>query len=192
MSDVEAVTRLVLRERQARDRGWWEWMDEYYRPDSTVGLSWFRGSGPDYVERCRELAASEVQITHHTCAPAVRVNGDRAFAEAPTSVHLRTVVSGVHVDLVCHARLVYRLMYDDEWAVLSLHAVHERDSLAPAVPGETAPSLPEAVEQHRSSHARLAQVLREWGHPVANDVLGDDRPAEVDAFYLGVLSWLGI
>lgn len=191
MSDVEAVTQLVLRERQARDRGWWEWMDECYRPDSAVGLSWFGGSGPDYVERCRELAADGVQTTHHTCAPAVRVNGDRAFAEAPTSVQLRAVVSGVHVDLVSHARLVYRLMHDDEWAVLSLHAVHERDSLAAAHPGDTAPALPGSAEQRRS-HARLARVLRELGRPVADDVLGDDRPAEVDAFYLGVLSWLGI
>ena len=191
MSDVEDLTQLVLRERQARDRGWWDWMGEAYLPDSTVGLAWFRGSGPEFVQRCRQVDEHGAQVAHHVSTPVVHVRGDRAFAEAGTSVEVRTAIDGVRADLVSRARLTYRfLRRDGEWAVLSLHAVHERDSLTPALPGQTPSIRPEDVAHRRSSYALLAHLLQRWGVPVHDDQLGDDRPAEVEAFHLGVLSWL--
>lgn len=191
MSHVEDLTQLVLRERQARDHGWWDWMAESYLPDSTASLAWFRGSGPDFVERSREMHRRGVQTAHRVCAPAVHVRGDRAFAEAGTSVEVRTALDGVRADLVSRARLNYRfLRRGGEWGILSLHAIYERDSLTPVVPGQAVPVPPESIEHRRPSYALLAHVLERWGVPVGDDNLGDDRPAEVDAFYLGVLSWL--
>jgi hypothetical protein len=46
MNDIAEVTQVVLRERRARDRGWW---DECIAPDAQIRLSWFRGSGGDFV-----------------------------------------------------------------------------------------------------------------------------------------------
>lgn len=41
MNDIAEVTQLVLHERQARDRGWWEPMRACFAPAATVRLSWF-------------------------------------------------------------------------------------------------------------------------------------------------------
>ena len=48
MNDIAEVTQVVLRERRARDRGWWDQMRECIAPDAQIRLSWFRGSG-DFV-----------------------------------------------------------------------------------------------------------------------------------------------
>lgn len=57
MSDVTAITQLILRERQGRDRGWWDRMRAAFRPDSVVRLSWFSGTGPEFVRRSEEMSA---------------------------------------------------------------------------------------------------------------------------------------
>ena len=49
MTDIAEVTQVVLRERRARDRGWWDQMRECIAPDAQIRLSWFRGSGGDFV-----------------------------------------------------------------------------------------------------------------------------------------------
>ncbi|GGF17586.1 hypothetical protein [Subtercola lobariae] len=49
MNDISEVTQLVLRERQARDRGWWGQLAECYADDSHVKVSWFDGNGADFV-----------------------------------------------------------------------------------------------------------------------------------------------
>jgi hypothetical protein len=49
MNDIAEVTQVVLRERRARDRGWWDQMRKCIAPDAQIRLSWFRGSGGDFV-----------------------------------------------------------------------------------------------------------------------------------------------
>ena len=49
MNDIAEVTQVVLRERRARDRGWWDQMREFIAPDAQIRLSWFRGSRGDFV-----------------------------------------------------------------------------------------------------------------------------------------------
>src|ERR1700753_3238229 len=49
MDAVTEISQLLLGERQARDRGWWDRMRAAYAPDSAVRLSWFPGTGPELV-----------------------------------------------------------------------------------------------------------------------------------------------
>ena len=58
MSDNEqldrvSVSHLILQERVARDTGRWDQMRACYAGDSTVDISWFRGSGFDFVRQGR-------------------------------------------------------------------------------------------------------------------------------------------
>jgi hypothetical protein len=46
---LDDVTQLILRERQCRDRGWWNQMAGCFAADSRVELSWFNGRGVDFV-----------------------------------------------------------------------------------------------------------------------------------------------
>ncbi len=48
-ADITAITQLILRERESRDLARWETMRECFWPDSLIRVSWFRGSGPDFV-----------------------------------------------------------------------------------------------------------------------------------------------
>ncbi|MEZ0362351.1 hypothetical protein ACAG26_01415 [Mycobacterium sp. pUA109] len=55
--DISVITRLVLRERQGHDRGWWDQMAAAYWPDSTVHLTWYRGDGPGFVAGSKDVSA---------------------------------------------------------------------------------------------------------------------------------------
>jgi SnoaL-like domain len=191
LSDITEITQLVLRERQGRDRGWWDQMGAAFLPDSTVNLSWFSGSGPDFVTGSRAMSRRGDRSVHRNTPPVVHVHGDRAHAEVPTAVELQVEFDGVRAHLISYTRLNYRLVRRaDGWRVLSLDAVYERDTLTPAIPGQRIVVDPEAVAELRPSYALLALYLRRRGYPVGADLLGDDRPEEVDAFYDRVRVWL--
>ncbi|GAA1541430.1 hypothetical protein GCM10009827_071130 [Dactylosporangium maewongense] len=90
MSDVAAAGQVVLLERQARDRGWWDQMRACYWPDSTAALSWYTGDGPGFVDASRAMAAAGNASVHRLSPPVVQVVGDRAFAEVPAAIEVRT------------------------------------------------------------------------------------------------------
>ena len=47
--DLIAIENLVARERAARDGLRWAEMGDYYHPESTVDISWFKGSGAEFT-----------------------------------------------------------------------------------------------------------------------------------------------
>lgn len=71
-ADSEAVTQLVLRERQSRDQGWWDRWSDCFAEDSLVDLSWFIGGGAEFVLLTRLRSADGAWGRHRLCPPAVR------------------------------------------------------------------------------------------------------------------------
>ncbi|AEW98254.1 nuclear transport factor 2 family protein [Streptantibioticus cattleyicolor] len=190
MDEVTEVTQLILHERQARDRGWWQAMRERLAPDAAVRLSWFRGTGAEFVTESEEMAARGDNATHHLCPPVVDVHGTRALAEAPATIHIRSELGGVPVDLTSHARLLYRAeRRSGRWVITSLDAVYEHDTLLPAVPGTTIDIDPDALRQARPSYRMLARLLNARGYRV-DDLYGDDRPEPVQRLYRSLSAWL--
>src|SRR5271168_27509 len=55
MCDEFAATQVVLREREARDRCWWAEMADCFHDESTVTISWFQGSGADFVAQSKAM-----------------------------------------------------------------------------------------------------------------------------------------
>ena len=94
MNDITEITQLVLHERQARDRGWWESMDDCFAPDSTVRLSWFTGSGAQFTARSREMTGRGDATVHRLCPPVVDVQGERAMVELLAAIEMRTLLTG--------------------------------------------------------------------------------------------------
>ena len=190
-ADVALVTQVVLAERQGRDRGWWAQMAAVYWPDSRVRLSWYNGDGAGFVAGSEAMARRGAVAVHHMFAPVVHVRGDRAYAEAPVGMRIRTEVGGVPGDLVSYTRLNYRLeRRAGEWRILSLDAVYEYATLTPAVPGQVIEIPAEELSQYRPSYAVLAWNIAREGREPPGDELGDDRPAELAAFYAATWDWL--
>jgi SnoaL-like domain len=191
VNDTVAVTQLVLRERQARDRGWWSEMERAFWPGSRVTLTWFSGDGPGFVAASAEMAGRGLASVHRLSPPVVRVSGDRAWAEAPATIEARVAVGGVPADLVSATRLNYRVeRRGSRWGIIALDAIYERDSFTAVTPG-AAVAVPAAeLAAFRPSYALLAWYLSQNGYPIGPDLLGDDQPAPRDEFYRQTWAWL--
>lgn len=189
--DQLAVAELVRCERDARDHGRWEEMASSYASDSVVHISWFHGSGAEFVLRSREISERGLTGRHRLWPSLVRCNGDRAIAETDMAVELRRSVGGVEVDNTAYARLLTRARRTaDGWRIVRFEPVYQRDTLVPVVPG-TAPEIrPADVERYRPSYRFLSYLLALDGHELAQDLPGDDRPELVQAVRDAAREWL--
>ena len=188
---LSVITQLILHERQGRDRGWWEQMAACFLPDSLVSLSWFNGSGPDFVAQSRTMSDSGLRTVHRLSPPVVHIAGRRGFVEVPAAVELRFPVSGVDADLTSHSRLLYRVENRAAaWKVLSLTAIYERDTLTPAIPGATLDIDITRFSRFREPYRCLAYQVSLRGQSADDNLYGDDQPDRVNTLYSEHLTWL--
>lgn len=186
-----AVTALVLRERQSRDRQWWDEMAWCYTTDATIAMSWFKGPAATFMERSRSMDVGGSRGVHRLSPPAVRVRGDRALAELPLVIEFRTDVDDVQADLCSYARSQYRAVYTGgTWRISAITTVYERDTLTPAVPGTILPVTADDLAALRPSYRCLAWHLERSGYAIPDDLPGDDRPDTVAAVMAADLDWL--
>jgi hypothetical protein len=193
IADAEAVTQLVLRERQSRDRGWWDDMAGCFTPDSVVDMSWFTGPGAEFVARSREMSAGGWGglSVHRLSPPAVRVRGDRALAELPIVIEFRIKIDGTEADLLSCARSQYRAQRaDGAWRIARITSIYEKDTLTPSVPGTRLSIDPAEFTAFRPSYRCLACRESRLGRPLRSDLLGDDQPEPVARQYEAEAAWL--
>jgi hypothetical protein len=83
------VTQLILRERQSRDRGWYDRMLECYAADSIVDMSWFNGPGPEFVRRSQYMSESRHgwggHSGHRLSPPAIRATATARWRSSPSA-----------------------------------------------------------------------------------------------------------
>lgn len=189
--DYAEVTRLILSERQGRDRGRWSQMRDAFHPESWVRLSWFEGDGPGFVDASTRMSDRGQRAVHRLAPPAVDVVGERAIAEVSATVEFQVELEGVAAHLVSYTRLNYRFeRQDDGWKIRALDAIYERDTLTPAVPGDTVRVGRSELEGLRTSYQLIGLHMRSLGYTVPEDLLGDDEPERVADFYNRALGWL--
>jgi len=191
MSDTTEITQLVLRERQGRDRGWWDQMLACFHPDSVVTVSWFRGTAAEFVAGSKATFERGIRPTHRLSPPTVHLHGSRAVVELPAAIEVRDVFEGVDADLVSCTRLLYRVERDEtDWKIRALTCIYERDTLVPVVPG-TPINLDRALlEKYRRPYRYLAYHLSSSGSSVGDALYGDDQPDRVNALYAETFEWL--
>ncbi|MEV6898946.1 nuclear transport factor 2 family protein [Amycolatopsis sp. NPDC051372] len=188
---LSAVARRVLLERRARDRGQWGRMRDCIHPEASIRLSWFQGTGADFVKQSEEMAARGQQATHRLAPPVTSLSGTRAVAEVPASIEFRDVIGGVEADLASFTRLVYRLeKTSDTWRIVALDVIYERDTLTPVMPGEV-PDLDRALlSTFRAPCRFLGYHLADHGYTIWGDLYGVDRPEPVAEFYHSLSAWV--
>ena len=196
LMDQVAIGDLIQRERLARDNACWPEMASYYHPESTVDVSWFVGSGAEFVAQSKRQSdkriASSNAINFHVMTPAVVTVGDgRAIAETPCSLRSFMHLGGVDVSRDSFVRLLWRaLPFEGRWLIAGLRCIYVRDLLYSCQPGQ-APVLDEArLAGYRLSYRYTAYMLTELGLSPRDDLPGDDRPETVTALRAGEQRWL--
>lgn len=189
--DVAAVAQLVLRERQARDRGRWVEMSTLFTADASIHMSWFDGPATEFIRQTQARSINGVWGRHRLGPPVVRVHGDRALIELPVGIEFRIDVDGSPGDLISYCRSQYRAQRcDRRWRLCRVTSIYERDTLTPALPGDHLPVDPAIFCRYRSSYACLAWYFDRLGSPLSDDLPGDDRPECTRQIYIAERAWL--
>jgi SnoaL-like domain len=192
-ADTSAITQLLLREREGRDRGWWQQMREALDPDAHIRIAWFNGRAEEFIDRSEQMSKGALVARHALGPVVVYLGGDRAAATVAAQIEIRLPVDGVEADLTSHARLLYRAeRRESGWRLLGFTAIYERDALTPSIPGQRLDVDVTELERLRPSYRMLAYVLGRSGLAVNQELPGDDRPDEVEALYRELFEWVGV
>lgn len=197
-SCVDDISEVLLRERAAKDLGRWDEMAGCFAPDSFVRISWFQGSGSNFVEAARARAAAGGTASFHEIgALSVTSHEDRALAHASCTVHLRgrldpTAPDAVEFDIASRQRLAWRVRrVDGRWMIDRLDAIYMREAISPVDPATRVPGdLLALADGHRPTYRFLSLLLAGRGHRIDPDLPGIDRPDLVEAMLSAQQSWL--
>jgi hypothetical protein len=192
-ADITAITQLILRERTSRDTADWEVMRDCFHPDSKVKLSWFDGSGPEFVEGSIDMAKRGMFARHRVAPILVTLAADRAVASLTAIIDIPRAIDGIDLMLSAHGRFIYRVERRNEvWRIYSFDCIYMRDELTPAIPGQPVSMEPAEVEGFRASYRNLAWCLMKTGYEVDRDLPGDDKPETVDRLMAKINDWAGL
>ncbi|HEX3803222.1 MAG TPA: nuclear transport factor 2 family protein [Solirubrobacteraceae bacterium] len=185
--------QVVLREREARDRLWWDDMRDCFAENSRVALTWYQGSGYGFVDGSIAMSQGRLPTRHRISPPVVRLAGDRAVISLPIAIESYVAIDDVDCALSAYARHLYRLeRLGGSWKIAQLDAIYERDELTPTLPGQTIRIDPSELEGLRIPYRLLAWNLRRAGYDVSQDLPADDRPDHVARMYSAAFAWAEI
>ena len=185
------IIEIVQRERIARDMLQWQELADSYNDDSSIDISWFKGTGKEFAAASEKMAARGTKTFHMMSPTSVRIKGNRAMASSGAAVHILGNVDGVDVDVISYARLYARAAKEtSKWLLSGFRAVYIQDMMVPLDPSR-APQLDQSVvTKLRPSYRYLAYMLAKNGHPVGDHLAGMDRPETVKAMLDGEEAWL--
>jgi hypothetical protein len=189
--DKLAIMEVSQTERAARDMAQWDRMLATYHPDSSVRVSWFDGTGPEFVEASRVMFESGTQSVHEVGTTLVQLSGFRAIADTGCAIHVRSRIHGVEADTISYCRHRSRVeKRDGVWGLVSFYAVYQRDEMAPTNPADTLTLDLEQLATFRSSYQFLAYFGMAAGYPAKTDLPGFDRPDLVEQHFSADQAWL--
>ena len=92
---------------------------------------------------------------------------------------------------MAHVRFHSRLVLTDVgWRLNSFEAIYESDSVRPVNPADTLPMDWNIVNAMRPSYRFLGFCEASRNYDVSQDLLGDDRPEALEAFYAAERKWV--
>ena len=192
MSAIEAISQLVLWERQARSRGLNEELAACYWPDGTVTTSWSSGNARDTFIGQRPVDyATALPLVGRYAAPIVHVNGDRGYAELPSTTKHWVDLDGNVAIVDSFMHLIYRVeRRAGEWKISDMTAIDEADTIVPEIPGTDLHIDAALAKQQRIAYRWLAYTRIKAGGEIGSDGIGTDRPETVAPVYAKAEAWL--
>ncbi len=197
--DRIAVAEIILRERTARDSAFWQEMASYYHPEAEVEVSWFRGSGAEFVERTkRQYEASKQRVDgmerinfHEMGAAVVNVRGDRATAETACTLHSFFPLEGIACKNTAFVRLMWRAQtFSGRWLIAGLRCVYVRDLMTACNPSQAPVIDQDELNLYRPSYRFMSYHLHRLGLHPTDDLPGMDCPETVIALRHAERAWL--
>jgi hypothetical protein len=194
IADKLACADLIQSWGLCRDQGRWSELLATFHPDGQIAVSWFRGSFPDFVERCRQNSSSSTRAKHLLWPASVRGKDSRALAETNVTILVRQQIDGVWVDLTSRARFLDRIeRREGRWRVLERAAVYEQDRFDAVEPSIVFIKLMQTANaaQYPEPYRYMAYRVNAAGRSLANPVHYDALP-ETEALKARYDTWLGV
>lgn len=186
--DKADIKELIEFERFCRDNSLWEEMKKCFTPDSKITVSWFQGSGHDFVEASSKMSNPAPHKLNNTL---IWINEDKAVAITMASIQTRIKVDGCELELTSDVKLIYRTKkIDGNWHVYSMDGIYEKDCLIPSTPNSNISIPMEELSKFRSSYANLSYCLSKSGYEINQDLPGIDKPELIEAIYTEFDEWL--
>lgn len=192
-ADITAITQLIIRERESRDLSLWDRMLDCFHPDSRINISWFQGSGPDFVEASKGMVQRGMLAKHRLGPVLVTLNADRAVASLSGIIDIPTVIDDIELTLSAHCLLLYRAEKRDEvWRIAYFECIYRRDEFIPAILGQTVTIPLDKIRGFRPSYRNLCYSLSLIGYEVNSELPGEDRPETVQKVLEEIYQWAGL
>jgi len=192
-ADISAIEQLILTERESRDLGRWKRMASCFHPDSRVRISWFDGSGEEFVKGSIDMARRGMVAKHRLEPPLVRLAGNRAVTSLSAIIDIPEVLGGIEVQLSSHVRILVRTeKRGRKWGICFFDCLYQRDELTTAIPGVSVPLTFEDLKPFRKSYRVLSYLLALKGYAPNNELAGEDKPETVASLISEVFGWAGI
>jgi len=189
MTDFEAISQLVLKERSAREKHQDATLADSYWDDATSTTSWPTGMAPETFADQPAVAFDEIVGSYGT--PLVYQNGTRAYVElSSTTKHWVTLASNEAI-VESFMTLVYLVeKRGDIWKISDLTSINHADTLIPVIPGVDLNIDQELVAELRTSYRWLAYTRIKSGGRISNDEIGSDKPETVKPVYDKAEAWI--
>lgn len=188
--DKFSVTELINFERFCRDNAQWDEMKKCFAVDSTVTISWFQGTGAEFVDASSKM---KTYAPHKLYDTLVWLNNNKAVSLTMATIQCRSNFDGHPVKLQSDVKLLYRTQKTDGiWYIVSMDGIYEKDSLVPVYPSCDIKIPVDEISKYRPSYANLSYFFSKDGYEVNSNLPGIDRPETVDKLYRQAEEWLSI
>lgn len=182
------IKELLEFERFSRDNAQWAEMRKCFTKDSHVNVSWFQGTGDEFVtasERMNSYAPHKVYNTH------IWVNGDRAVAIMMATIQLRRIIDNIEYEVDSDVKIVTGVMkVDGQWYIDRFDCIYDKDEMRTVVPTQAGFVSREELAGYRESYACLSYITEKTGMKISQDMIGRDRPEMVEQLYQSLDEWL--
>lgn len=191
MTDYEAVNNLVVAERIYRSSHRNEELQKLYFPDAQTHTSWQTGSTSSFVGNKPVETDYSLPLVNRTGAALIKINGNKAFVEYPTTTSRGVWIHGKEATLTSYMTLLYRCeKRNGIWGIADMTSINEADELQPSIPGQDLGIDPAEVKDFRKSYRWLAYARIQAGGTISQNLLGTDRPDDVKKVYDAAEEWL--
>jgi hypothetical protein len=191
--DRTEIFDLVKIERFHRDQRDWKGLLGCYIAHAPVRTTWFEGPIEDFTEASRrKMTGPGASAAKHWIFPtALDIHNNRALVESPAAIFDRLSFDGVEFDTFQYCRFASRVVATAKgWRLASFEGIYQRDHLRSVNPAEPPPVDWELLKTLRPSYKFLAYTQLRRGYRVNPELLGDDRPDLLAAFYAREKRWL--
>ena len=162
-----------------------------YVPGARVRTTWFEGSVEEFAEASRKKMGSGSQAKHWIMPARLEINAMRALVESPALIFDRLTFDDSEFDTFQYCRFVSRVIQTAAgWKLGSFEGIYQRDQMQTVDPRQPLPVDWDVVASLRPSYKFIGYTQLKRGYKVNAELLGDDRPDLLQAFYAREQAWL--